>query len=96
MKNLSKIKNPILTFNLYNSFLFSCVKTVIVTSSVAAVMYKHLEKDHVVSEEDFSDEEYQKKNNFWYPLSKTLAEKELWQWEKTLKREIRICVKIFN
>jgi nucleoside-diphosphate-sugar epimerase len=64
----------------------------IVTSSVAAVYYREFGKDHMISENDFSDEEYQKKNNFWYPLSKTLAEKEVWNWEKNLKRPIRICV----
>eukprot|EP01091_Cochliopodium_minus_P010210 TRINITY_DN2664_c0_g1_i2.p1 TRINITY_DN2664_c0_g1~~TRINITY_DN2664_c0_g1_i2.p1 ORF type:complete len:320 (-),score=99.28 TRINITY_DN2664_c0_g1_i2:65-1024(-) len=67
------------------------VTTLIVTSSIAAVAYKTVEKGHVWSEEDWSDEEYMKSKNLFYQLSKTLAEKEVWKWEKTQTRKVRVA-----
>ena|SRR3990167_1074707 len=72
------------------------VKRVIVTSSVAAIAYNggRLPSDHVYSGADWSHEDYLREKGFWYPLSKTLAEKAAWDFIKDLKasgREITLA-----
>nr|XP_043613917.1 phenylacetaldehyde reductase-like [Erigeron canadensis] len=60
------------------------IKRVILTSSVAAVMYNGspLTPEVVVDESWFSDPVYCKENKLWYPLSKTLAEEAAWKFVK--------------
>ncbi|KAL8496075.1 hypothetical protein ACS0TY_019976 [Phlomoides rotata] len=60
----------------------STIKRIVVTSSMAAVMFCDipLKLDVVVSETWFSDPNYCKENKEWYALSKTLAEKAMWEF----------------
>eukprot|EP01091_Cochliopodium_minus_P010212 TRINITY_DN2664_c0_g2_i3.p1 TRINITY_DN2664_c0_g2~~TRINITY_DN2664_c0_g2_i3.p1 ORF type:complete len:320 (-),score=69.18 TRINITY_DN2664_c0_g2_i3:65-1024(-) len=67
------------------------INTLVVTSSIAAIAYKTVEIGHVWSEEDWSDEELMRTKNQFYQLSKTLAEKEVWKWEETQKRKVRVA-----
>jgi len=66
------------------------IKTVIVTSSVAAVRGRKFPPNHVVNDDDWSDPEFQRKGAMFYPLSKTLAEQEVWKWEETVRGKIRV------
>ncbi|KAL8500853.1 hypothetical protein ACS0TY_020439 [Phlomoides rotata] len=58
------------------------IKRIVVTSSMAAVIFYDipLKPDVVVSETWFSDPNYCKENKEWYALSKTLAEKAMWEF----------------
>lgn len=60
------------------------IKRVVLTSSVAAVMYNGspLTPEVVVDESWFSDAEFCKETKLWYPLSKTLAEEAAWKFAK--------------
>ncbi|KAJ0237684.1 Epimerase domain-containing protein [Hirschfeldia incana] len=62
----------------------SSVKRVILTSSTVAVLIRQppLGPNDVVDETFFSDPSYCMETKFWYPLSKTLAEKAAWQFAK--------------
>ncbi|CAN7039932.1 unnamed protein product [Brassica oleracea var. botrytis] len=62
----------------------SSVKRVIVTSSMAAVIVRQppLEPNDVVDESFFSDPSVCMETEYWYPLSKTLAENVAWQFSK--------------
>ncbi|KAL8496076.1 hypothetical protein ACS0TY_019976 [Phlomoides rotata] len=60
----------------------STIKRIVVTSSMAAVMFYDipLKPDVVVSETWFADPNHCKENKEWYALSKTLAEKAMWEF----------------
>ncbi|KAI3687815.1 hypothetical protein L1987_81518 [Smallanthus sonchifolius] len=60
------------------------IKRVVLTSSVAAVLYNGspLTPEVVVDETWFSDQEFCKETKLWYPLSKTLAEEAAWKYVK--------------
>ncbi|XP_076915794.1 phenylacetaldehyde reductase-like [Bidens hawaiensis] len=60
------------------------IKRVVLTSSVAAVLYNGspLTPEVVVDESWFSDHEFCKETKLWYPLSKTLAEEAAWKYVK--------------
>ncbi|KAG9459626.1 hypothetical protein H6P81_004134 [Aristolochia fimbriata] len=62
----------------------SSVKKVVVTSSYAAVGFngQPTTPDVVVDESWFSDPEFCKLSELWYPLSKTLAEAAAWEFAK--------------
>jgi len=61
----------------------SSVKRVVVTSSIAAVIYNSRPRlSAVVDETWFSDAEYCKQSKAWYQLSKTLAEETAWKFAK--------------
>ncbi|KAL3686916.1 hypothetical protein R1sor_013225 [Riccia sorocarpa] len=62
----------------------SSVKRVVLTSSVAAVTNNDKPKspEVIVDETWWSDPEYCTKQKSWYSLSKTLAEKEAWDFAK--------------
>jgi nucleoside-diphosphate-sugar epimerase len=63
------------------------IKRVVLTSSVAAVAFNggKLPSTHIYTEADWSDAEYQRSRDFWYPLSKTLAEQAAWDHMKNTK-----------
>lgn len=48
---------------------------VVITSSIAAIYVKNAEPDHAFTEADWSDEEFMRSREIWYPLSKTIAER---------------------
>jgi len=56
------------------------VKKVVLTSSMASVGFNggRLPSDYVYTEEDWSIVEVMQERKLWYPLSKTLAEREAW------------------
>ena len=56
------------------------VKRVIVTSSTAAVMIGNYDTNHEFVEDDWSDAELLKMTKQWYLLSKTLAERAVWDF----------------
>uniref|UniRef100_A0A5B7C0T8 Dihydroflavonol 4-reductase n=1 Tax=Davidia involucrata TaxID=16924 RepID=A0A5B7C0T8_DAVIN len=60
------------------------IKRVIVTSSMAAVMFngKPLNPDVVIDETWFSDSAFCEESKSWYMLSKTLAEEAAWKFAK--------------
>ncbi|KAK1429494.1 hypothetical protein QVD17_11703 [Tagetes erecta] len=60
------------------------VKRVVLTSSVAAVLYNGtpLTPEVVVDESWFSDQGFCTETKMWYPLSKTLAEEAAWTYVK--------------
>ncbi|XP_071720418.1 cinnamoyl-CoA reductase 1 [Rutidosis leptorrhynchoides] len=59
------------------------VKRVVVTSSISAIIPSpNWPADVIKSEDCWADVEYCKKNELWYPLSKTLAEKAAWDFAK--------------
>ncbi|XP_031487006.1 cinnamoyl-CoA reductase 1 [Nymphaea colorata] len=69
------------TLNVLKAAKASGVKRVVVTSSISAIVPSPGWPADVVKGEDcWSDVEYCKQNGLWYPLSKTLAEKEVWRF----------------
>eukprot|EP00250_Pteridium_aquilinum_P019005 c24250_g2_i1 orf=42-1013(+) len=59
------------------------VRRVVLTSSIAAVLCTPSRKpEDVVDERFYSDADYCRQNNLWYPLSKTEAEHEAWKFSK--------------
>ncbi|XP_042979675.1 phenylacetaldehyde reductase-like isoform X2 [Carya illinoinensis] len=62
----------------------SSVKRVVITSSMAAVVYngKPHTPDVLVDETWFSDPAFCEESKLWYTLSKTLAEKAAWEFSK--------------
>lgn len=72
------------TINIVNACVKAkSVKRLVLTSSTAAVLYSAARKpEDVVDEQFWSDPEYCCRENLWYQLSKTLAEKEAWKLSK--------------
>ncbi|URD98483.1 NmrA-like family [Musa troglodytarum] len=72
------------TLNVLASCKKFSVKRVVVTSSLASVVYNDKPKnpDVVVDETWFSDPEVCKRDEQWYVLSKTLAEEAAWKFAK--------------
>ncbi|PON59079.1 NAD(P)-binding domain containing protein [Parasponia andersonii] len=73
------------TLNVLNSIAkFPSIKRVVLTSSIAAVVYngKPRTPDVVVDETWFSDPNVCKESKLWYVLSKTLAEDAAWKFVK--------------
>lgn len=74
------------TINVLNSCAkFPCVKRVVLTSSMAAMVWNDqptTTPDDVIDESWFSDPEYCRREKRWYALSKTLAEETAWQFAK--------------
>ncbi|KAG9407331.1 hypothetical protein AC1031_002059 [Aphanomyces cochlioides] len=63
------------------------IRRVVLTSSTVSV-YIHLgtkSPDHVFTEEDWSHQELMEKNNMWYGVSKTVAERTAWEFVENLK-----------
>lgn len=59
------------------------IKRVVVTSSVSAIVPSpNWPADVPKSEDCWTDEEYCRQKELWYPLSKTLAEKAAWDFSK--------------
>ncbi|GMI88859.1 hypothetical protein like AT5G58490 [Hibiscus trionum] len=59
------------------------VKRVVLTSSVSAIWPSpDWPADKIITEECWTDIEYCKQNELWYPISKTLAEKAAWEFSK--------------
>ncbi|XP_050226156.1 phenylacetaldehyde reductase [Mercurialis annua] len=59
------------------------VRRVVVTSSISAITPSpNWPADIVKNEDCWTDVEYCKQNELWYPLSKTLAEKAAWEFAK--------------
>ncbi|KAF4361035.1 hypothetical protein F8388_016844 [Cannabis sativa] len=89
----ASIRNPMKgTLNILKSCVkFGCVKRVVLTSSMAAVMYngKSLNNPNVVVDESwFSDPLYCEELKSWYALSKILAEKAAWEFAKENKIDL--------
>jgi nucleoside-diphosphate-sugar epimerase len=68
------------------------VKSVVVTSSMAAVMIKSVEDGHVWTEKDWSDVDDLRKRERWYPLSKTLAERAAWDFHEAEGEPFKLSV----
>ncbi|XVF68461.1 hypothetical protein PTKIN_Ptkin11bG0004700 [Pterospermum kingtungense] len=59
------------------------VKRVVVTSSISAITPSpNWPADKIKAEDCWSDIEYCKQNELWYPISKLLAEKAAWEFSK--------------
>lgn len=59
------------------------VKRVVLTSSCSAIRYRNdITQASPLNESHWSDPEYCKRYNLWYPYAKTLAEKEAWRLAK--------------
>ncbi|XP_058089472.1 phenylacetaldehyde reductase-like [Magnolia sinica] len=71
------------TLNVLEAAKACGVNRVVVTSSSAAIIPSPGWPADVIKNEDcWTDEEYCRKNELWYPLSKTLAEKAAWEFSK--------------
>ncbi|XP_020101979.1 cinnamoyl-CoA reductase 1 [Ananas comosus] len=71
------------TLNVLRAAKESGVRRVVVTSSISAIVPSHDWPADVVKDEScWTDVEYCKKNELWYPASKTLAEKAAWEFAK--------------
>lgn len=58
----------------------SSVKRVVLTSSCSAIRYRDdVQQVSPLNESHWSDPEYCKRYNLWYPYAKTIAEKEAWK-----------------
>lgn len=70
------------------------IKRVVLTSSTAAVYagYGKWDKDHVYTEDDWSPEDRMRRNNNFYCLSKTRAEKLAWEIAKTPGCSFKLAV----
>jgi len=80
------------TMNVLNAAKRAGVKTLILTSSMAAVMGKEAPADHVWSAKDWSDPERQLAKEQWYLLSKTRAELAAWEWHEKEGEPFRMAV----
>ncbi|KAL5540163.1 hypothetical protein UlMin_044042 [Ulmus minor] len=69
---------------LRSSTRVSTVKRVVITSSMASILWtgKPVTQDVIADETWFSDPVFCEKSNFWYILSKTLAEEAAWRFAK--------------
>ncbi|KAF5189847.1 Cinnamoyl-coa reductase [Thalictrum thalictroides] len=71
------------TLNVLKAAKQSGVKRVVVTSSISALTPSPDWPADVVKREDcWTDVEYCKRNELWYPVSKTMAEKAAWEFSK--------------
>ncbi|KAK3206579.1 hypothetical protein Dsin_020625 [Dipteronia sinensis] len=71
------------TINVLTAAKAAGVRRVVVTSSVSAVTPSpNWPADKVKAEDCWTDVEYCKQKELWYPLSKTLAEKAAWDFSK--------------
>nr|AIA24415.1 cinnamoyl-CoA reductase 1 [Sinopodophyllum hexandrum] len=71
------------TVNVLKAAKESGVKRVVVTSSISAITPSPNWPSDVAKREDcWTDVEYCKQNELWYPLSKTMAEKMAWDFAK--------------
>ncbi|KNA23414.1 hypothetical protein SOVF_024980 [Spinacia oleracea] len=73
------------TLNVLNSCAkVPSIKRVVLTSSMAAVLYngKPLSPEVVVDESWYSDPDFCRESKKWYPLSKILAEDAAWKFAK--------------
>ncbi|KAF9596696.1 hypothetical protein IFM89_012895 [Coptis chinensis] len=71
------------TKNVLNAAKECGVKRVVVTSSISAITPSPNWPADVAKREDcWTDIEYCKQNELWYPLSKTMAEKATWEFAK--------------
>lgn len=79
------------TLNILNAALKNSVQKVVVTSSMAAIVYgkNSSTKKNLYSEEDWTDETNHKDTNAYY-RSKTIAEKAVWDFYKLNKDKIQI------
>lgn len=71
------------TLNVLHAAKESGVQRVVLTSSISAIIPSPKWPAHVVKDEEcWTDVEYCKQNEIWYPASKTLAEKAAWEFSK--------------
>ncbi|KAG1338060.1 Cinnamoyl-CoA reductase 1 [Cocos nucifera] len=71
------------TLNVLGATKESGVKRVVVTSSISAIVPSPSWPADVVKDENcWTDVDYCKQNEIWYPASKTLAEKAAWEFAK--------------
>ncbi|KAI5576753.1 hypothetical protein BDE02_09G066200 [Populus trichocarpa] len=71
------------TINVLTAAKENGVRRVVVTSSISSITPSPNWPADVIKNEDcWTDVEYCKQNGFWYPLSKTLAEKAAWEFSK--------------
>ncbi|XP_078162775.1 phenylacetaldehyde reductase-like [Carex rostrata] len=71
------------TLNVLQAAKESGVRRVVLTSSISALVPSpDWPADTVKDENCWTDVEYCKKNELWYPVSKTLAEKAAWEFSK--------------
>ncbi|XP_022729898.1 cinnamoyl-CoA reductase 1 isoform X1 [Durio zibethinus] len=71
------------TLNVMTASKEQGVKRVVVTSSISAITPSpNWPADKVKAEDCWSDIEYCKQNELWYPISKLLAEKAAWEFSK--------------
>ncbi|EGD80516.1 cinnamyl-alcohol dehydrogenase family/CAD family [Salpingoeca rosetta] len=68
------------------------IKEVIVTSSTATVFAKDTPKDHVFTEEDWSDEAWLRERKIMYRVSKLLAERAAWKFVEEECPDMRLVV----
>ncbi|KAH7426280.1 hypothetical protein KP509_11G093700 [Ceratopteris richardii] len=69
------------TLNVLEVSKMANVRRVVMTSSVTAMTPNpNMPSDAVLDESCWSDEDYLRKNNFWYMLGKTLGEKAAWEY----------------
>jgi len=82
LKCLSQQSRGLLMFLMHVPNLL-LLKRVVVTSSLASVIFNSRpQSPGVIDETWFSDAEYCKQNKAWYQLSKTLAEETAWKFAK--------------
>ncbi|KAM7259206.1 hypothetical protein ACFE04_014947 [Oxalis oulophora] len=71
------------TLNVLNAAKQAAVKRVVITSSISAIVPSpQWPADKVKDEECWTDLDYCKQKQLWYPLSKTEAEKAAWKFAK--------------
>ncbi|XP_054798510.1 cinnamoyl-CoA reductase CAD2-like [Prosopis cineraria] len=71
------------TINVLTAAKEAGVSRVVVTSSISAITPSPKWPSDVIKNEDcWTDIEYCKENQLWYPISKTLAEKSAWDFAK--------------
>eukprot|EP00252_Welwitschia_mirabilis_P005929 TRINITY_DN16519_c0_g1_i1.p1 TRINITY_DN16519_c0_g1~~TRINITY_DN16519_c0_g1_i1.p1 ORF type:complete len:324 (-),score=40.41 TRINITY_DN16519_c0_g1_i1:95-1066(-) len=65
------------------------VKRVVLTSSISSMVPNpNWQANTVIDENSWTDIEYCKRDEIWYPVSKTLAEKAAWDYAKTHNMDI--------
>jgi nucleoside-diphosphate-sugar epimerase len=71
------------TINVLTAANKAGVKRVVVTSSISAIVPSpQWPADRVINEDCWTDLDYCKQKELWYPMSKTEAEKAAWQFSK--------------
>jgi nucleoside-diphosphate-sugar epimerase len=82
------------TRNVLDSCVHAEVDSVVLTSSIAAVMFGNSRSADVavgcLTESDWSDEKYMRDNSLWYPLSKTVAERTAWEYSRRGLLQLRV------